>query len=54
MNLFLAHYDNADFGIRVCLNFVFKGKNDGFFVLMKHIFKGIAKAIAAKIAKISA
>ena len=40
--------------LRVCLNFVFEGKNGGFFVLMKHIFKGIAKAIAAKIAKISA
>jgi len=33
--------------IRVCLNFVSEYKNDGFFVLMNHIFKGIAKAIAA-------
>ena len=38
---------------RVCLNFVLRDKNDEFFGLMKHIFKVIAKAIAAKIAKIN-
>jgi len=40
--------------IRVCLNFVFEVKNEEVFVLMKHIFKVIAKAIAEKIAEIRA
>ena len=42
------------FALRVCLNFIFGDQNDEFFVLMKYIFKGIAKAIDAKITKISA
>jgi len=36
-----------DLQLRVCLNFVFVDQNDEFFVLMRHIFKGIATAIAA-------
>ncbi|HAS43108.1 MAG TPA: hypothetical protein DCS93_21690 [Microscillaceae bacterium] len=40
--------------LRRCLNVVFEVKNDEFFGLMQHIFKGIARAIAAKIAKIRA
>ena len=39
---------------RVCLNFIFGDQNDDFFVMMKYIFKRIAKAIDAKITKISA
>ena len=38
----------------LCLNFVFRDKNDEFFVLLERIFKGIARAIAAKIGFISA
>jgi len=40
--------------LRVYLNFVFGVKNDEFFVMMKYIFKGIAKAIDEKITDINA
>ena len=36
------------------LNFIIGVKKDEFFGLMQHIFKRIAKAIVAKIAKIRA
>ena len=35
--------------VRVCLNFVFGGKNDEFFDLTKRIFEEIAIAIVEKI-----